>query len=855
MSFRFTAEDFERYVKMDEHGGRHIWHYLEELLKEEFGVPFSAVPYIARGDRLQSLWFPPRGTPRSNWGNQAQFFLSRSIDKKNLAFGLMVECPTSSDVAQYGFDSDRDGVRLIDRLENDPDFVAYLDALVQQPGWKLGVNEWDKGWHHPANSTELLDLLKGMSADQGWGTDVERVLSAKDAIAAGDSIADIMMDAYQVVRPLWEAVIPDSVRTFLEGGEIRETAASYAAPPVANSRQISLHDYFASHGLHFSPLTLATYFTALQTKGFVILSGLSGSGKTKLAQYFADLLQSSGDEAGNYLFLSVRPDWRDGRPLLGYYNPLTEQYEASDFIRFILDASQEETAPRLADLQQWLEMKCETDDFKEWLDWYHATYDRLHGKPAGEMSAADLDLLWQRQNNGIASVGPAHPLKASDEELREATRIIQDASRTRGQRLIDTIQYLRGIPGNMTPWARTLRALAAFDPVSTIVHYVALRRLLRILGYERSFNLKQLVERNDSTGIDDGLAFLEVQAKRYCPTPDPLWRAMATWHMWEYLSGDAAPLSSVTGTTNPFFVLLDEMNISRVEYYFADFLSVLEGGRDKDGFTRETVKLHSFADGARDKEGALKPQDSNGRYVPPEISLPPNLYTVGTVNVDETTHAFSPKVLDRAFTIEITEVDFERYPASSDAVLSETELTQLHEKLLSNFTRSGRFGVVDKQEIRAFVASRQQYRLHLHTLTDALKPYDLHFAYRIFDEIISFCANAGANQLWTDLGGLDTAFDCAVLMKVLPKFHGPRSKLEQPLRAVLAWAINPTDPESMNQEAEEVTHDAAACLRLRQALSTHLSGGESTPFRYPNTAHKVVRMLQSLHTMGFASYA
>lgn len=848
MSFRFTAEDFEGYVKRPQ--GEHIWDEVKTGLRADFGQEFRSAFY-RRYEPLEVIWFAPKGTPREDWAHQAQFHLSRSLEKKTLSFGLTIECPTESWAEEQGFDRDRDAPRFVELLENDAAFAARLDALTGQSDWKLWAHEQTD--QTASSSADMLSVLQSYSGQDYWSVGIERELTAEKAIAAGDSIVSDIMDAYRAVRPFWEAIIPDSVRTFMKGGQTRETTASYAVPPAVNSRQVSLQDYFASHGLHFSPLTLATYFTALQTKGFVILSGLSGSGKTKLAQHFADLLQSSGDEVDNYLFLSVRPDWRDGRPLLGYYNPLTEQYEASDFLRFVLDASQEETAPRLADLQQWLGTRCETEDFGEWLDWYHATYDRLHGKPADEMSAEDLNLLWQRQNNGIASVGPAHPLKASDEELRDATKIIQDASRTRGQRLIDTIQYLRDIPGNLTPWARTLRALAAFDPVSTIVHYVALRRLLRILGYERSFNLKQLVERNDSTGIDDGLAFLEVQAKRYCPTPDPLWRAMATWHMWEYLSGDAAPLS-VTSTTNPFFVLLDEMNISRVEYYFADFLSVLEGGRDKDGFTRETVKLHSFADGARDKEGVLKPQDSNGRYVPPEISLPPNLYTVGTVNVDETTHAFSPKVLDRAFTIEITEVDFERYPASSDVVLSETERTQLHEKLLSIFTRGGRFGVVDKQEIRAFVASHQQYRIHLHTLTDALKPYDLHFAYRVFDEIVSFCVNAEANQLWADLGGLDTAFDCAVLMKVLPKFHGPRSKLEQPLRAVLAWALNPTDPESMRQQVEEVTQDAAACLRLRQALSTHLSGGEPTSFIYPNTAHKAVRMLQSLHTMGFASF-
>ena len=120
MPFRFTAEDFERYVKMDEHGGRHIWHYLQDRLEEEFGVAFSNNPYVARGDRLQVMWFAAKGTPRARWDHQAQFHLARSIEHKTLSFGLTIECPTASFVEENDYDQDRDGPRLIARLEEDP---------------------------------------------------------------------------------------------------------------------------------------------------------------------------------------------------------------------------------------------------------------------------------------------------------------------------------------------------------------------------------------------------------------------------------------------------------------------------------------------------------------------------------------------------------------------------------------------------------------------------------------------------------------------------------------------------------------------------------------------------------------
>lgn len=89
---------------------------------------------------------------------------------------------------------------------------------------------------------------------------------------------------------------------------------------------------------------------------------------------------------------------------------------------------------------------------------------------------------------------------------------------------------------------------------------------------------------------------------------------------------------------HPYFLCLDEMNLARVEYYLSDFLSVIETRK----WTDERIKTDIITlDKAADKE-----------Y--PALSLPENLYVVGTVNMDETTFPFSKKVLDRANTIEFS---------------------------------------------------------------------------------------------------------------------------------------------------------------------------------------------------------
>ncbi len=272
-----------------------------------------------------------------------------------------------------------------------------------------------------------------------------------------------------------------------------------------------------------------------------------------------------------------------------------------------------------------------------------------------------------------------------------------------------------------------------------------------------------------------------------------------------------------------WFVILDEMNLAHVEYYFADLLSVMESGRDQDGWTREPLRFQY-------------PEDAEG-------DLPPNLYIVGTVNVDETTHAFSPKVLDRAFTIEFTEVDFSSYPLEPEEAtpLSDGE----RQALLSGFTQEGQFRRVDKKVIADYVSTSPTVGERLQSLNTLLRTYNLHFGYRVFDEIAVFMANAVENEMFSGLPGLEPALDAAVLMKVLPKFHGSRSKLEAPLRDVLAWCANPDQPD--REQITEALNGAEGAADLVSRLRT-------IEYVLPTTAARAGRMLHALYTDGFAAF-
>ncbi|HEY9732463.1 MAG TPA: AAA family ATPase [Drouetiella sp.] len=86
-------------------------------------------------------------------------------------------------------------------------------------------------------------------------------------------------------------------------------------------------------GAVYSPDLLRRYHLSLKTRRFVILSGVSGSGKTLLTRMYADAVNAE------YCLVPVAPNWTTNEDLLGYYNPLSKQYYDTDFSNFLRQAS------------------------------------------------------------------------------------------------------------------------------------------------------------------------------------------------------------------------------------------------------------------------------------------------------------------------------------------------------------------------------------------------------------------------------------------------------------------------------------------------------------------------------------
>jgi hypothetical protein len=269
---------------------------------------------------------------------------------------------------------------------------------------------------------------------------------------------------------------------------------------------------------------------------------------------------------------------------------------------------------------------------------------------------------------------------------------------------------------------------------------------------------------------------------------------------------------------------------------------------------------------------------------------------------------FSPKVLDRAFTLEFREVNFGDYPPKgTDKSWTPEQTEELRQNILEDLRNGGKFCAVvaDKDVVKEALQDLGDKKTDLGELNDTLQPYDLHFGYRVMDEIALFVQNAKNAPDVVGRLNEDKALDYAVLMKVLPKFHGPRQKLEKPLREVLKWAAKGNAPEWVKDTSkpitlEQITEALQKWERLdatqqqtqqevrqgadrqaeqtanaqqeqgnqTEATTTQAAQGEAKEqseastaqsfkehFRYPNTAKKVLQMLRQLYETGFASFA
>ena len=225
----------------------------------------------------------------------------------------------------------------------------------------------------------------------------------------------------------------------------------------------------------------------------------------------------------------------------------------------------------------------------------------------------------------------------------------------------------------------------------------------------------------------------------------------------------------------PFFVCLDEMNLARVEHYFSDFLSILETGRRENGvmvydafISSNNVSLYSREDpGFWAKLGIEGDIRLQAYFLERGIVMPANLTVIGTINMDETTHAISKRVLDRTLVIEMQGIDIEKgltspaetweYPETYEAA---TELTAGRQSGAEAYNNSLKTGTQIIRELKKLYGILQD------------SPFAL--SYRVREDILLYCTYNEALAANGPMPGnwLNTCLDEVICMKILTRIAG-----------------------------------------------------------------------------------
>jgi energy-coupling factor transporter ATP-binding protein EcfA2 len=542
----------------------------------------------------------------------------------------------------------------------------------------------------------------------------------------------------------------------LRGGDRKKSKRQKGRKdPEPGETPEDLYDFYAGRGLYLPDEIVTSFVLSLKTKPFVILSGISGTGKTKIAQELAHFLEDSDGEV-----------------------PATAAPQAGPkdvFVKLTAAQIKRSFAPITEEARKIVE---------------------------GSLSFP---------KRGESIIYKARIPGGSVEEVRITNYGFADESRD---------LYRMIFRGDAKAWLQE-KATAG-----DVLHL----QLQADGEAELELSLEQGVEVPSDTS-DRRYALIPVKSDWTDPRGligffNPITREYVTTELVDLLvRADADP-------EHPYLVILDEMNLARVEYYFSDFLSVLESGETVRLMTEEQAKLNAGKSEEAEEGGSSE--------LPEALEIPPNVSFIGTVNVDETTHPLSPKVLDRANVIEFDAVDLDLALDSPAAGAGGASggLRLAPDSDVGGWLRDFEAGA---DEARARALSEDDFTAAVRSVHGILGRWNLQFGYRVINEMSVFVGHALEKANPGNANVVRESFDLQLNQKVIPKLSGGR-ELEEPLAALLSFALHGT--------AEAGASDVDEVLQEVPGASAGTDGGAVDP-RYPRAAAKLARMLRRLDATGF----
>lgn len=327
-------------------------------------------------------------------------------------------------------------------------------------------------------------------------------------------------------------------------------------------------------------------------------------------------------------------------------------------------------------------------------------------------------------------------------------------------------------------------------------------------------------------------------------------------------------LKALADPDNPYFLILDEMNLGRAEHYFSDFLSSMESKEnivlhnlDRCAISKKITTPSNGYDNIIDSRDFICNQDCrqcfflNGsvpeKYssayencVPPQICLPSNLFIAGTVNFDDAGNSFSAKLIDRANTIDMIDMDMDGY------------LKMRFSKI--DFAKGFEGFPEPNTEISEKEHALVDMGIALKKVYSILRPFGLHFGYRTLKEIMDYTINS------LDAGLYDQNIaDELVCQKIVPKFYGKTDAVLIPLLKLFCFSLNDpkikshnTISEQFNMIIDSLMQDSESRPNELIRLVTEFLNSQSTYNDPPLvTARSCAQMILNLCVSGNTNYA
>lgn len=334
--------------------------------------------------------------------------------------------------------------------------------------------------------------------------------------------------------------------------------------------------------------------------------------------------------------------------------------------------------------------------------------------------------------------------------------------------------------------AKPLEANPSYLPYLTALRTKPFMLLAGISGTGKSRIVREMAKACWASGEED--------YGNHCPRNFCMVQVKPNWHDSSELIGYVSRINgekyivgpflrfiaqALKEPQRPYFLCLDEMNLAPVEQYFAEFLSVIESRKLQDGqIVTDPIVPYENTEAYGSLIDQLFESDEERKAYKTEkieeggkrLTIPQNLFVVGTVNMDETTFSFSRKVLDRAMTIEMNEVKLNTGLNAGD----DNEFGYIGSELMGQAVE-GRDIYADNQPMCNEVI------VYLERVNEVLDATPFKIAYRTRNEFLLYAVNrktfAPESELWQTLDEMTS-------MKILSRIEGDTERCEKPLRGL-----------------------------------------------------------------------